>query len=182
MREHSDEQAFNELYARYAQMLVYTAFYKIDNQEVAEDYVHDIFVSLWVNRAKLHIRKSVRAYLFSALKKHVISHYYKQISHNVLSLDDVTDEELTGVANLHNPSTTFIVEEFYERSLQKLPEKCREVFMMSRSGYSIKEIADTLHISEKTVEAHISKALRILRTQFKDYTITVLLPLWVLLH
>jgi RNA polymerase sigma-70 factor (ECF subfamily) len=51
----------------------------------------------------------------------------------------------------------------YNQSLEELPDKCREVFMLSRSGYSLKEIAKIQNISPKTAEVHITKALRYLR-------------------
>jgi RNA polymerase sigma-70 factor (ECF subfamily) len=60
-----------------------------------------------------------------------------------------------------------------------LPEKCREVFELSRfDGRKYSEIAEQLSISVKTVEAHMSKALGILKAELRDYlTILIILIL-----
>ena len=170
-----DEPAFAELYRRYARKLVRTAFRKTGDQTTAEDLVHELFLKLWLNRHDLHIQKTVSAYVQSALKNLIISHYYRRSARTALSLNDIADEELSRLSIHQDSLPEGFVREVYEQSLLKLPEKCREVFLMSRSGFSNAEIADTLQISEKTVEGHITKALRILRLELKDYALVVLI-------
>ena len=170
-----DESAFAELYHRYVRKLVNTALRKTGNQTTAEDLVHELFLKLWLNRHELRIQKTVAAYVQSALKKLVISHYYYQSVRSTLSLDAVTDNDLAPASSTPETLPEGFVRDLYERSLQKLPEKCREVFVMSRDGFTSREIAQNLQISEKTVEGHITKALRMLRLEMKDYTVVVLL-------
>ncbi|MEO6686739.1 MAG: sigma-70 family RNA polymerase sigma factor, partial [Dyadobacter sp.] len=126
----------------------------------------------WIGRHKFDIQKNAQAYLQGMLKNNIISHYYKQQRQPVFSIDDV--ESPADDFTQENLDYT-LLSEFYEQSLLKLPEKCRQVFVLSRKGYSLKEIASTLEISEKTVEAHISKALRILRVEMKDYIAFILI-------
>lgn len=172
MKNQSDEHAFTEVYTRYAGVLFQTAFRKTGDKEVAEDIVQELFVRLWVNRSQILLRKSFRVYFFSALKKKVISHYYET---QVTSSGGVfNDLEFSDNSTVHQIQLNSLNEN-YEQSLQKLPEKCREVFLMSRTGHSMKEIAERLHISEKTVENHIGKALRILRVELKDYRLIIML-------
>lgn len=170
--QHDDELAFREVYHRYGRTLVYTAIRKTGQAEVAEDLVQELFVKLWLSRKKLVIQKTLIGYLQGMLRNGIITHYHKEKSKNPVSLDeayalgDYQTTEQIQYDQLHD---------LYQESLQKIPEKCRAVFVLSRKGYSIKEIAQIQQISEKTVEAHISKALRILRVEMKDYMAVALL-------
>ncbi|WP_159470137.1 RNA polymerase sigma factor [Dyadobacter sp. 3J3] len=170
--QHNDELAFSKLYERHARLLVHTAIRKTGTKTVAEDLVQEVFFKFWLGRHKFDIQKNAQAYLQGMLKNNIISHYYKQQRQRVFSIDDVESpaDDFTQENLDYN-----LLSEFYEQSLLKLPEKCRQVFVLSRKGYSLKEIASTLEISEKTVEAHITKALRILRVEMKDYIAFILI-------
>jgi len=164
--QQNDEFAFSELYKRHARLLVHTAIRKTGIRSTAEDLVQEVFFKFWLGRQKFDIHKNVQAYLQGILKYNIVNYYYQEQKKHVLSIeqvespaDDETQEHLD-----YN-----LLSELYEQSLLKLPEKCRQVFVLSRKGFSLKEIAAKLDISEKTVEAHISKALRILRVEMKDY-------------
>jgi RNA polymerase sigma-70 factor (ECF subfamily) len=68
------------------------------------------------------------------------------------------------------------LEEHIAHSIEKLPTQCRKIFELSRNeGLKYREIADFLHISIKTVEVQMSKALRSLRTELGDYLIDILI-------
>ncbi|HEV7347809.1 RNA polymerase sigma factor [Telluribacter sp.] len=172
MRRHDDELAFDELYHRYVHQLMQTAVRKTGDSAVAEDLVQELFVKFWINRHKCTIQKSLPAYLHGMLRNYVVTYYYQEQAKHPRSLDEakwITDENTSEQIQYN------ILNDFYEQSLQKLPEKCRQVFVLSRKGYSLKEIAQLHNISDKTAEAHISKALRILRVEMKDYIATILI-------
>lgn len=167
-----DELAFTELYKRHIRLLVHTAIRKTGVKTTAEDLVQETFVKFWLGRHKFDIHKNIQAYLNGMLKYNIITHYHREQKKQVLTLheEDVPFDNDTSEALDFNT-----LSELYEQSLLKLPQKCREVFVLSRKGYSLKEIAGSMEISEKTVEAHISKALKILRVEMKDYIVYVLL-------
>jgi RNA polymerase sigma-70 factor (family 1) len=170
----SDELAFSELYTRHVRILVHTAIRKTGAKTTAEDIVQEVFFKFWIGRHKFDIQKNAQAYLQGMLKNNIVSHYYKEQRQHVFSIDDVespADDETREHLDYN------LLSELYEQSLLKLPEKCRQVFMLSRKGYSLKEIAASLDISEKTVEAHISKALKILRVEMKDYIALMLISM-----
>lgn len=170
--QNNDELAFSTLYDRHARLLVHTAIRKTGAKTVAEDLVQEVFFKFWLGRHKFDIQKNAQAYLQGMLKNNIVSHYHKQQRQHVFSIDDVESpaDDITRENLDYN-----LLSELYEQSLLKLPEKCRQVFVLSRKGYSLKEISSTLEISEKTVEAHISKALRILRVEMKDYIALMLI-------
>ncbi len=161
-----EELAFRELYRRHARLLVHIAIRKTGLKSIAEDLVQETFVKFWLGRNKFDIQKNIQAYLNGMLKNSIINYFHQeQKKRTTTFLDDeeVLDNDTSEYLEFNN------LHEFYEQSLLKLPQKCREVFILSRKGYSLKEIAASMDISEKTVEAHISKALKILRVEMKDY-------------
>lgn len=161
-----EELAFRELYRRNVRLLVHTAIRKTGLKSIAEDLVQETFVKFWLGRHKFDIQKNIQAYLNGMLKNSIINYFHQEQKKKTTAFHD--DEEV-----LDNETSEYLefnnLHEFYEQSLLKLPQKCREVFVLSRKGYSLKEISASMQISEKTVEAHISKALKILRVEMKDY-------------
>ena len=68
------------------------------------------------------------------------------------------------------------IQHIVNKALDKMPPQSREIFMLSRnSNLPTKKIAEQQNISLKTVEFHITKALRILRVELKDYLASILL-------
>jgi RNA polymerase sigma-70 factor (family 1) len=174
-----DSLAFAELHRRYSHRLYALAVRKTGNIEVSEDLVQDLFVHLWLQRTGITIEKAFNLYLFSALKNRIISYLRKQLVQHTVSLNDIDLETLSSQsANLVQEWLSLKeVQEIYSRELANLPEKSKHVFEMSRNGVPNKEIAQMLDLSEKTVEFHISKCLRVLRTRF-GYVVNVMV--WIL--
>jgi RNA polymerase sigma-70 factor (ECF subfamily) len=169
-KEYAFDFFFNYYYPGlcvYAQKMI-----SIPEQE-SRDLVQDVFVKFWNDREKADICFSIRSYLFASVKNRCLDLLRKK---DVL----VKTEELTSNRDVGDESfETYVLTELealFNKSLDKLPERCREVFEMSRlHGLKNREIAAKLDISEKTVENQITKALHILRIELKDY-----LPLLIL--
>ena len=166
IRLHDNQSAFTEIYQRYANQLLELCYSKVRLKEIAEEIVQISFVKLWIARKELKINYSLKAYLYTAAKNNIISFYYRNL-HKTLSLDDVCESLLPSATETQNKVDGSLLNKFYEDALQDLPQKCRDVFVMSRTGYSMKEIAAVHNISVKTVEVHIGKALKLLREKFK---------------
>jgi|SRR5690606_15528265 len=168
-----DERAFTELYNRYWKKLFVIAAHRLTRLEDAEEVVQDLFTALWHRRHVLKLTSELRHYLSASVKYRVIKvldKYYNQqryIDTALMSekVDDSTQEQLA-FDELRDELAGYV---------KQLPEKCRLVFRLSREeGYSQKEIAETLQISEKTVEAHLGKAFKTLRTKLAGFLITLL--------
>ncbi|MEH6307951.1 RNA polymerase sigma-70 factor [Olivibacter sp. CPCC 100613] len=169
----NDQEAFTEVYNRYWKKLLTVASNKVERFEDAEEIVQDIFVNLWNRRQELEIHTSLGNYLAVSVKYRVIKvldkYFNKQ--HYINSLvssnfvDNSTQEWLQFNELFHQ----------LNRYVRDLPEKCRLVFKLSRDlGYSQKQIAEELQISEKTVEAHMGKAIRVLRAKLSHFIFTLL--------
>ncbi|PTS95361.1 hypothetical protein DBR11_21490 [Pedobacter sp. HMWF019] len=170
-------EAFEELYDRYWSKLYLAAQKRIHSNEHAEEMVQDFFTHLWFNRKKLVLKKNFSTYAFTAIRYQVLNfidkenvrrNYMDHLSANVASFDNST-EETVFLHNLH---------ESIEREVNRLPEKCRMVFNLSRNAQkNNKEIADEMDISEKTVEKHLTKAIKRLRVSLNDALFLIVLLL-----
>jgi len=172
--QQGDKKAFDALYGRYWRKLYLLAYQKLRSRELAEELVQDLFISLWTKRESLRITSSVGAYLGMAVRYMVIKLFQKERVHHQY-------EQTAALAPAYGNTTEDEVffhdlQEVIEQEINKLPEKCREVFQLSRhDNLSGKEISLKLHVSEKTVENHIGKALRLLRLNLKDFITSVVL-------
>lgn len=167
--QQGDEYAFTEIYNRYWSKLFAVAANKIKELDEAEEIVQDIFVSLWKRRSELGDINMLSAYLAVSVKYRVIKlldkqaqqQKYTNYTHYVKTLADDSTQQWLEFEELRLRIANFVAD---------LPEKCRLVYQLSRdSGFSHKKIADELGISEKTVEAHLSKALKTLRTRLSSF-------------
>ncbi|MBS1610278.1 MAG: RNA polymerase sigma-70 factor [Bacteroidetes bacterium] len=161
--------AFKELYDRYYQKLLVLAFLKINNQDDAEEIVQIVFVNLWRRRGAVKIKYSFHTYIASVLKYEILSYFAKKRKEGIVR-DAVLNE-----FDLKDYSTTnFLAYDQLRNDIEKticlLPEKCRLVFRLSRQeGMTEKEICEALHIAPKTAQAHLSKALKVLRSSLNQF-------------
>ena len=164
-----DQTAFNELYYRYWKKLYNIIYGKLKSSESSEELVQDLFISLWLKREQLVIHTSFSAYIsmaarYLAMKKMQADkvHYTYLNNLDTQELQENSTERVVFLSNL---------QESFEKEVTNLPDKCRQVFMLSRKdNLSTREIASRLQISEKTVENQIGKALRIMRLRLKEFT------------
>lgn len=157
----SDEFAFTELYNRYWKKIFAIAYNRLSEAQSAEDIVHDVFASLWVNRKKNQI-ESLENYLATATKYMVLAKIKVKIRERKYSnaLQQASIFELPVEASLHYKRLLEII----KIEVEKLPEKCRLIFNYSRNeGMPVRQIAETLHLSPKTVENQLNKALKQLK-------------------
>lgn len=173
--ETDDEFAFAELYNRYFRLLFNYVYSKVNDQFAAQEIIQELFVTVWQQRHRSAIQ-CCRSYLFASAKNLIISHYRKEFTRQYhynqweIQTDDstaLTDQQILTADLQHR----------YEQGLHLLPPKCKEVFVLSRKGHSNREIALQLAISEKTVEQHITKALRLLKEYLKEHFVYALLLL-----
>ncbi|AYL95428.1 RNA polymerase sigma-70 factor [Mucilaginibacter celer] len=170
-----DTLAFSEIYNRYWSKLIAMAYSHTKEKFAAEEIVQDIFLSVWTRRDIIRI-DSLKAYLATAVKFSVFKHQYNK---------NRQTKVLGELPHQAAPLTDEIVhakflEEYINGIVEELPEKCRLIYKHSRhKGMSAKDIAQEMSIAEKTVEAHLTKALKTLRLNLKGFLflLTILLKL-----
>ncbi|MDR6785501.1 RNA polymerase sigma-70 factor (family 1) [Pedobacter africanus] len=168
-----DDKAFGELYTRYWKDMYHNACKIMRNEDMAQDIVQEVFISLWNRRTELNIQH-VKSYMQQSTRFAVLKSIRSQ------KVDDQFYSRLRLI-------TTELVEEqpllFKEQQtvlnqlINELPADCRETFRMSRDEQlTYKQIAQKLEVSEKTVEKRITKSLKFLRENLSlDLCVGILL-------
>jgi len=164
-----DEWAFKYLYNKFWEKLFFIAIKRLNDEEEAEEAVQDIFVNLWKRRSTLQIKVSFESYLAGATKFEVLKKR-AAMARKANALSYIAANIKTPEHNDWNLYDMRRLEEELMQTIHALPEKCQLVFIMSRNnGLSNKKIASDLNISEKTVEKHITTALKIIKGRFGRY-------------
>ncbi len=169
-----DKRSFEKVFLEFSDVLYHLSLQYVQKEEIAEEMVQDAFVKLWDIRENINDNKNLKNFLYTITKnnclnylrsqktilqtKHDLKYIEMQLNYDALNLlasDNLEFEELQNKI---------------ETAINKLPEDIQTVFIMSRfEDLKYKEIANKLNISQKTVEARMSKALALLRTDLKDY-------------
>ena len=158
------ELLFREYYARLCE---YSGMITRD-EDASVEIVQDFFVKLWENRATLDI-KSVKSYLFRSIHNNSIKYINKRAQ-----LESIRVEKNAKYG--YTSPEDFELTEKLEKSLDELPPKCREIFIMSRiDKLRHNEIAEKLGISARTVEVQIRKASIILKEKLKEFYFLLIL-------
>lgn len=162
-----EEQVFHQEYSSNELKVRNFLFYKLGDLEKARDFTQEAFIRLWNNCAKVAIEKTL-GFLFTTANRLFLDHYDHQKV--VLKFEyrmDRSEDQME-----QNPEFMYQEEEFKERletAVSDLPEKQRVVFLMSRiDKYKNREIAEIMDISIKTVEKHISTAVKALKDNLDE--------------
>nr|WP_294945176.1 RNA polymerase sigma-70 factor [uncultured Mucilaginibacter sp.] len=168
-----DRKAFEVLYKKYSPRLYYAAYNLFRDKDVCEDLVQELFIDLWTKRNNLNIT-SLEWYLKVAIKNRVLMYIRTQRATLDVSAIEVLAEKYSADSQLLQHDISRVLDD----NVAQLPEKCRQIFTLSRKEYlSNKEIATRLGISIKTVENQMTIALRYLRTGLTDYLPSVAIVL-----
>lgn len=171
----SDEAAFRIIYNNYSSKLYYFVLEFIPLKDAAENIVQDTFVTLWNRRKELKDNTNLSSYLFTGAKNNALyrlrdKKYKQKLFSNAM---DVSELNLNTDALITVDTSSFAfqeIEQIIQETLSNLPPQCRKVFELSRlQEMKNKEIAEELDISVRTVEAHISKGLKVFKIALKDY-------------
>ncbi|MDO8928580.1 MAG: RNA polymerase sigma-70 factor, partial [Bacteroidota bacterium] len=167
--KNGDQTAFELLFHFYYPGLVmYAVQFTTDRME-AEEIVQDFFVRFWQRHQQIIPSDSLKSYLFLSVKNGSLNFLkHKKIEEKYIrSMTELSNNHLVYDPDLYIASE---LQEKIKKAIDLLPEKCREIFIMSRMrGLKNEEIAAELNLSKRTVETQISKALKVLRVELKDY-------------
>ena len=170
-----EEPAFGEIYNRYWDKLYIIARNRLRDAPEAEEIVQEIFLDFWNRRSDFQLEKGLENYFTIAVKFKVINRLAKQAR----AAQNARDYAAYHPENDNNLIPLLDYKELRQELasvIGELPEKCRLVFQLRHEqGYSLRQIAAALDISEKTVEAHLTKARKTLRGALDVICITGLI-------
>lgn len=173
----NDQSALTELYDRYWDSAYLATYNVLRDKKLCEDVVQELFMDIWNRRAKINIKTTFKAYFFSCIRYQVFDQIRKKEKNVRTGLFQNLDERI----HYNCPESEYLYQELVEKinnTVEHLPKRCREVYMLSRNEHlSHAEISDRLHISTKTVENHMTKALKILRNSVGSF---LLMLFWFL--
>ena len=173
----SVKENFDSIYINnFSRLFLFAKEYVLFDEE-AENIVQDIFLMLWEKREALRVDVSLTAYLFTLVKNKCIDFLRHQMVEQMYSenvkheYNEELNVKLFALESFdHNFSSEEDIETLLRNAIDKLPERCRLIFIKSRiEGKKYKEIAEELNLSVNTVEGQISIALKKLREELKDY-------------
>ncbi|MCK4922078.1 MAG: RNA polymerase sigma-70 factor [Bacteroidales bacterium] len=170
----SEKGNFEAIFREFFKPLTHYSLKMVIDMDSAKEIVHTVFISLWEKREQIKLDTPIRSYLFTAVHNKSLNFlrnnekFYK---------GDFSDIEIVTVED-EDKMIAAETEARITDAINSLPDRCAEVFKLSRlEGKKYREIAEELGISIKTVEIQMSKALKTLRTELKDYLQLILL--WI---
>ena len=171
--KNNPDKGFEMIFKRYYKPLCNHAVRFVYSKEIAEDIVSEVFVNFWKKKHYENVTISYRAYLYQAVRNtiynHLKSEFGKKSNHGLYVDYSSKEKEL----EFDTPQRILLFDELFqkiEQSVENFPPQCQKVFLLSRfEGKKNREIAEELDIKIKTVEAHMMKALSILKNALADY-------------
>ncbi len=161
--QEDDYKGFELIFKHYYNTLCHYALRYVTTKEAARDVVSEVFYKFWKNRSIIDVKISCRAYLFTAVKHQACNYLSREFRKDV----SIETQCAYNVEEAYNPEELLVYEELQEKlesAIHSLTPQCKTVFMLSRfQGMKYNEIAEQLQISQKAVEAQISRALKLLR-------------------
>jgi RNA polymerase sigma-70 factor (family 1) len=176
----NDEAALREIYLRYWKSLYIAALKKVRSKEAAEEIVQNLIVSLWKKRETSTIQ-NLQCYLNTAVKYQVINYVKIKIQRERKYQHAISRQEFTE----NTSEDSLLINELslaIDQAINMLPQKTQTVFRLSRlENHSVKDISSLMNISDKAVEYHITKSLKIMRQQLKDFILFELILVFLFL-
>ncbi len=169
-----DQKACELLFSIYFARLNDFAKNVVKDDAISQDIVQDVFVKIWENKSGID-SINLEAYLFRLVRNRCIDYIkHLKVVNNRMQEIQITSkyEELYRIDFVGNEPYILIEQELkakIEKTIQHLPDRCREVFILSRmEGFKNKEIAEKLDINIKNVERHLNRALQSFRKNFTE--------------
>ncbi len=166
MKTQFTEKDFEQLFRDYFKPLVNFANKFLNDIEQSKEIVHEVFTRLWEKRDSIDMSNSVKSYIYKSVNNRCLNY----IRDNKKFSDTKELEKTQADRSPEENIEALEIQAIIDRTLENLTPKVRQVFILSRNEHlKYNEIAEKLGISVKTVESHISKALKELRKNLKEY-------------
>lgn len=165
-----DIGAFEEVFGAYYYQLCLYSCSITGSAEAAEDVVQELFYKWWRDKDKMHIKGSVKSYLYGATRNNSLSYIGRRRPGNIDVAHNAVHD--TGSADAQRVMESNEFASLVEKAITSLPERRREIFLLHREeGKMYKDIADSMGLSVKTIEAEMTKAYATLRKEIENYNL-----------
>jgi RNA polymerase sigma-70 factor (ECF subfamily) len=173
--KNGDVKAFDKLFAGYGKRLYHFAYGYLKSKEEAEGLVQEVFLKIWKNRDNLNPDLSFKAYIFK-IAYHFILEFFEKSYRQKIYQHQLLEETIEFTDETNERLNYQMMLEKVELLIKKLPSRQKEILLKrKKEGIPVKEIAEQLGISPKTVENHLTEAIKNLKNGLGKEDISVLL-------
>ena len=170
-----DVNAFDNLFQEYGKRLYHFAYGYLKSREEAEEVVQEVFLRIWRNRKSLKSEHSFKAYLFKIAYHHILEVFEKAAKRNQHLHELAASSEILWSGAEERIDYSALLERI-NQLIEKLPDRQKEIFKKRKiEGLRIKEIAAQINISPKTVENHLTQAIRKIKSDLGNSELSSLL-------
>lgn len=170
-----DKSAVDELFAYYYPRLYHFSKSILKIETDIDDICQEVFVKIWLNRHKINNADTFNAYIFTITKNEVLNLIRSNVKKQTF-LDQLFHLSVAEEYQTQNFIEYDEIKSGIDKIVAGLPEKRQRVFILSRTeGLTNKEIAEQLNISEKTIEDHITHAIKYIKTSLNEMGMICLL-------
>ena len=172
-----NELVFSDVYNTYWESLFRYVIRILPDEDDVADIIQETFVTFWELRSRLENVKSIKAYLFVMARNLAFRRFRERLKQGMV-VDKLVDFYGETDNSMDQAFHAKELSDLIDAEIEKLPEKMREVFVLSRKEHlSYKEIAERLEISDQTVKKQISNSLKYLRLKIDEEYIPYLIIL-----
>lgn len=165
----SNKFAFEALYEKYSAKLYNTIALLVYDKSIAKDITQSSFLTIWEKRAGLDAAKSFPAYLSTIARNLVYKETERLLLHHKF-VENKLDTEVEATEEDTTPMDISLIEKQIEQLLHELPSTSQEIFRLKRdSELSNKEIAARLNLTERAVEAHHYRTMKLLKEELRKF-------------
>lgn len=158
-----DLRSYEVIFNKYFKELYRFAYGYIRDATIAEEISQEVFLYMWDKRKKIEIQTTLKTYLYSATKNKCLN-YIKLELPRQRAMSDVSEVMLSVSEERKDEGENELLKKHIQSAIDNLPNKCRQIFMLSRNaGMTYEEIAEEMDLSKKTIENQMGIALRKLR-------------------
>jgi len=165
-----DSSAFQSLFNLYADLLLNYVHHYVNDPQICEDIVQELFVKIWLKRKNLKSISSIKSYLYTAVRNGAFQYlrHEKVKQKSEATIKSLYTFNQTPEQKMHEEELTNTI----QSAIEELPEKCQMIFKLNRfDGLSYSEIAEVENISVNTVKTQMGRAFKFLRKRLTRYLI-----------
>lgn len=166
--KNGDQQAFERLFKQYARKLFTFSLSYLKDEEEAQEVVQEVFLKIWLNRITLKTDTSFQSYLFTIAFNSIRKSFNRKAKNDQYKLDVIDDlDEGQDVADYEQNYQ--LVSQKLEQFIDEMSEKRKDIFIQrKKQGKPVKQIAEDMGISVKTVENQITESMKYLKRRFQE--------------
>ncbi|CAL1518763.1 RNA polymerase sigma-70 factor [Chitinophaga sp. MM2321] len=175
-----DAQSFRKIYDLYIKKVYHFVRHYVKEKSEADDITQNVFIKIWEKRNVINTEKSFEGFVFTIAYRAIIDRFRQNAAKPYFNTRDMIDPQIASSVCSDDLLHLHQLESLYNKSLQTLPPKRKEIFLLSRhNGLTNKQIAEKLGISIKTVENQMTAALSSLKESLLNSELDITIAIFL---